>query len=99
MRLSRRIFVIAILLTSGLMAANEVPELLTLSNNVSNDYELACQRVPGCSAQLIVRSATRPARWLAAPASQPELPAFFSSTTFAEEMNSPPLSVLGVQRK
>ncbi len=56
--------VVAVLLTSGLMAASEMPELLTLTDNVSNDYELTCQCLPGCSTQQIVRSATTPSRWL-----------------------------------
>jgi hypothetical protein len=91
--------VIAVLLTSGLMAASEMPELLTLTDNVSNDYELACQCLPGCSTQQIVRSATTPSHWLVAANSQPGIPAFFSSTTCFEEKNSPSLSILGVQRK
>ncbi len=91
--------VIAVLLTSGLMAANEVPELLTLTDNVSNDFELACQHVPGCSSQQIARTATTPTGWLVTRNSQSHLPACFSSETQFEELASPPLSILGVQRK
>ena len=91
--------VIAVLLTSGLMAASEVPELLTLTDNVSNDFEIACQRLTGCSSQQIVRNATTPAWWAVALSPQLDLPAFFSSTTPLEEKTSPLLSMLGVQRK
>jgi hypothetical protein len=98
MRLSRRIFVIAILLTSGLMAASEVPELLTLSDNVSNDCELGWQRFRGCASQPEARDATAANRRLVAPNSQ-HLTASFSSTIPLKQSSSPLLSMLGVQRK
>jgi len=41
MRIARHILTLLVLLTSGLMAVAEVPELLTLSNDVSNDFECA----------------------------------------------------------
>ena len=99
MRLSRSILVVAVLLTSGLMAASEVPEILTLTDNVSNDYELGWQRPAGPSSQLIVRDATAPSRWLVAPSLQPDLPVSLSSTTLHNQTSSPLLSMLGVQRK
>jgi len=98
MRISRIILAIVVLLTSGLMAANEVPELLTLTDNVTNDFELACQHVPSCSSQQIVRDATTPTRWLVTPTLTPDRPDFFFSTATVEEA-SRPLSTLGVQRK
>jgi len=39
MKLSRRVLSIAVLLVGGLMAFSEVPEILTLTDNVSNDCE------------------------------------------------------------
>jgi hypothetical protein len=90
--------VIAVLLTSGLMAASEMPELLTLTDNVSNDYELSCQGLPGCFSQQIVRSANTPSRWLVAADPRPAVPAFLSSSTPLNENASPLLSMLGVQR-
>ena len=39
MRLPRKAFTIAVLLVGGLMAFSEVPELLSLTDNVSNDCE------------------------------------------------------------
>ncbi len=99
MRLSRRMLVMAVLLTSGLMAASELPELLTLTDNVSNDYELASQGHPGCSSQQIERSATTPSQWLSASEQRHEFPVCFSPLTPFEEQTSPPLSILGVQRK
>ena len=99
MRLSRRIFVIAVLLTSGLMAASEVPEILTLTDNVSNDYVLRSQRLPGCSLQDVTQNATTSAGSQFAASLQDVLPGLFSSTTQLEQTSSLPLSMLGVQRK
>jgi len=90
---------IAILLTSGLMAASEVPELLTLTDNITNDFELACQHLPGSCSQQIVRSASSPVRWLAAPISHSDRPACFSAAVPFEEQTSPPPSNFGIQRK
>ena len=90
--------VIAVLITSGLMAASEVPEILTLTDNVSNDYELSCQGLPGCFSQQIVRNATTPVQWLNAANSRTEAPAFLFSTAPLKEAASPLLSMLGVQR-
>lgn len=39
MRLSHRMLTIAVLLVGGLMALSEAPEILTLTDNVSNDCE------------------------------------------------------------
>lgn len=99
MRLPRRMLVVAVMLASGLMAASEAPEILSLTDNASNDCELAWQRPPGCSSQQIVRRATTPTQRLVVPDSQRDLPPFSSSTTSLRQSPSLPLSMLGVQRK
>jgi hypothetical protein len=99
MRLSRLIFVIAVVLISGLMAASEVPEILTLTDNSSNDYVFAWQRLPGWSSQQMLRDATGLSGWLAAPALQLDFPVCFSSSTSLKQTSPPLLSMLGVQLK
>ena len=99
MRLSRSILVVAVLLTSGLMAASEVPEILTLTDNVSNDYELGWQRPAGPSSQQMVRDTIAPSGWLVAPSLERGVPLSFSSTIPHNQMSPPLLSMLGVQRK
>jgi hypothetical protein len=99
MRLSRLLFVVAVLLTSGLMAASEVPEILTLTDNVSNDYELGWQRPTGCSSQQMVRDATAQSGCLVAPSLQSDFQVSLSSTSRYQQTSPPLLSMLGVQRK
>ncbi len=41
MTLSRRILTIAVLVVGALMTVSEVPEILALTDDISNDYELA----------------------------------------------------------
>ena len=99
MGLSRRMFAVAVLLTSGLMAANELPELFTLSDNISNDCGLASQGPSACFSQHVMRGASAAKQWLRAPNSHHRPPASFSSTTALEQTSPPLLSMLGVQRK
>lgn len=90
---------IAVLFTSGLMAANEVPELLTLTDNVSNDYELGWQRLPGRSVQDVTRDTTAVSSCSLTLSSYPDLALSFTSTSPLKQISPLFLSMLVVQRK
>jgi hypothetical protein len=78
---------------------SEVPELLTLTDNVSNDYELGWQRLPGSSVQDVARDTTTVNGGVRPSDLQLNLLTSLSSTTSAQQMSPSPLSMLGVQRK
>jgi len=98
MRITRHILTVLILLTSGLMAAGEVPELLTLSDDLSND--IGCT-VLGEQRRPIREAAERKERLRepAAGGNPTGLISNFSSTVLLKPSLLVSLPMLCVQRK
>jgi len=101
MRVSRYILVLLALLTCGVMAAAEVPEMLSLDDDTSNDF--VCRPL---GAERPVESASR--HLAEHPASQcrqsrtrsnKRLIEASSTSPYPDQASPPSLPMLGIQRK
>ena len=101
MRVSRYILVLLALLTCGMMAAAEVPEMFSLSDDTSNDFvchPLGEQRLVGSCAQPLAERPTLLRRQSEIGKRTGLIGVSFSSA-FPDQSSSPSLPMLGIQRK